>query len=37
MGFQTNLSDVNDIVQNAAPIIDSQANSRDPIERWRTT
>ena len=32
--FKTNLSDVNAIVQNAAPIIDSQANSRDPIERW---
>ncbi|ORV08621.1 virulence factor Mce family protein [Mycobacterium celatum] len=32
--FKNNLSDVNDIIQNSAPIIDSQVNSGDSIERW---
>jgi phospholipid/cholesterol/gamma-HCH transport system substrate-binding protein len=32
--FKTNLNDVNDIIENAAPIIDSQADSGDVIERW---
>ncbi len=32
--FKTNITDVNDIVQNAGPIIDSQVNSGDSIERW---
>jgi phospholipid/cholesterol/gamma-HCH transport system substrate-binding protein len=32
--FKTNISDVDDIIQNSGPIIDSQANSGDAIERW---
>jgi phospholipid/cholesterol/gamma-HCH transport system substrate-binding protein len=32
--FRTNITDVNDIIQNSAPIIDSQVNSGDSIERW---
>ena len=32
--FKTNITDVNDIIQNSAPILDSQANSGDAIERW---
>lgn len=32
--FKTNLSDINDIVQNSGPVIDSQVNSGDSIERW---
>ncbi len=32
--FKTNISDINDIIQNSAPIIDSQVNSGDAIERW---
>src|ERR1700758_989333 len=32
--FKTNISDVDDIIQNAGPIIDSQVNSGDAIERW---
>ena len=32
--FKTNISDVNDIIQNSGPIIDSQVNSGDSIERW---
>ncbi|OBH50259.1 MCE family protein [Mycobacterium sp. E2479] len=32
--FRTNISDVNDIIQNSGPIIDSQVNSGDSIERW---
>ncbi len=32
--FKDNLSPVNDIVQNSAPILDSQVNSGDAIERW---
>jgi phospholipid/cholesterol/gamma-HCH transport system substrate-binding protein len=33
-GFQANISDVNDIVENSAPIIDSQVDSGDSIQRW---
>ncbi|OBI29881.1 MCE family protein [Mycobacterium sp. E2238] len=32
--FKTNISDINDIIQNSGPIIDSQVNSGDSIERW---
>ena len=32
--FQANISDVNDIIENSAPIIDSQVDSGDSIERW---
>src|SRR4051812_3659772 len=32
--FKTNIQDVNDIIQNSAPIIDSQVNSSDAIQRW---
>ncbi|BBZ12128.1 virulence factor Mce family protein [Mycobacterium branderi] len=32
--FKNNLSDVNDIIANSAPIIDSQVTSGDSIERW---
>ncbi|MBO0864650.1 MAG: MCE family protein [Mycobacterium sp.] len=32
--FKTNIRDVNDIIQNSAPILESQANSGDAIERW---
>lgn len=32
--FKTNISDVNDIIQNSAPILDSQINSGDAIRRW---
>jgi phospholipid/cholesterol/gamma-HCH transport system substrate-binding protein len=32
--FQANISDVNDIVENSAPILDSQVDSGDSIERW---
>jgi phospholipid/cholesterol/gamma-HCH transport system substrate-binding protein len=32
--LKTNVSDVNDIIQNSAPILDSQVNSGDAIERW---
>jgi phospholipid/cholesterol/gamma-HCH transport system substrate-binding protein len=32
--FTTNLTDVNDIIANSAPIIDSQVDSGDVIERW---
>ncbi|OJZ74628.1 MCE family protein [Mycobacterium paraffinicum] len=32
--FKTNISDINDIVQNSGPVIDSQVNSADSIERW---
>jgi phospholipid/cholesterol/gamma-HCH transport system substrate-binding protein len=31
---KTHLSDVNDIIENSAPILDSQVNSGDTIERW---
>jgi phospholipid/cholesterol/gamma-HCH transport system substrate-binding protein len=32
--FQANISDVNDIIENSAPIVDSQVDSGDSIERW---
>ncbi|CAN5502739.1 virulence factor Mce family protein [soil metagenome] len=32
--FKTNIGDVNDIINNSAPIIDSQVNSGDAIQRW---
>ena len=32
--FKTNIQDVDDIIQNSGPIIDSQVNSGDAIERW---
>ena len=32
--FQANISDVNDIIENSAPIIDSQVDSGDSIQRW---
>ncbi len=32
--FKTNIQDVNDIIQNSAPIVDSQVNSGDAIQRW---
>src|ERR1700739_3973333 len=32
--FQANISDVDDIIQNAAPILDSQVDSGDSIARW---
>nr|WP_090346354.1 MCE family protein [Mycolicibacterium malmesburyense]CRL78939.1 virulence factor Mce family protein [Mycolicibacterium malmesburyense] len=33
-GFQQNLPQVNDIIENAAPILDSQVQSGDNIEQW---
>jgi len=32
--FQANISDVNDIIENSAPVVDSQVDSGDSIERW---
>ena len=32
--FKTNIADVDDIIQHSGPIIDSQVNSGDAIERW---
>jgi phospholipid/cholesterol/gamma-HCH transport system substrate-binding protein len=32
--FQANISDVNDIIENSAPIIDSQVDSGDSIQQW---
>jgi phospholipid/cholesterol/gamma-HCH transport system substrate-binding protein len=32
--FKTNISDVNDIIENSAPILDSQVNSSEAIRRW---
>jgi phospholipid/cholesterol/gamma-HCH transport system substrate-binding protein len=32
--FKANIGDVNDIIQNSGPIIDSQVDSGDSIERW---
>jgi phospholipid/cholesterol/gamma-HCH transport system substrate-binding protein len=32
--FKNNLNPVNDIIQHSSPILDSQANSGDAIERW---
>ena len=33
-GFQDNLPQVNDIIANSAPILDSQVQSGDAIEQW---
>jgi phospholipid/cholesterol/gamma-HCH transport system substrate-binding protein len=32
--FKTNINQVDDIIQNSGPILDSQAVSRNAIERW---
>src|SRR6201997_1799014 len=32
--FKTDISDINDIIENSGPIIDSQVNSSDAIARW---
>lgn len=32
--FKTNITDVNDIIQNSGPILDSQVKSDNAIERW---
>ncbi|MGH3957545.1 MCE family protein [Mycobacterium sp.] len=32
--FKTNISDVHDIIVNSGPVLDSQANSGNAIERW---
>jgi phospholipid/cholesterol/gamma-HCH transport system substrate-binding protein len=32
--FQANIADVDDIIQNAAPILNSQVDSSDSIARW---
>jgi phospholipid/cholesterol/gamma-HCH transport system substrate-binding protein len=32
--FKTNIEDVDDIIQNSGPILDSQVNSGNAIERW---
>jgi phospholipid/cholesterol/gamma-HCH transport system substrate-binding protein len=32
--FKTNITNVNDIVQNSGPVLDSQVKSGDAIERW---
>jgi phospholipid/cholesterol/gamma-HCH transport system substrate-binding protein len=32
--FKTNIRDVDDIIENSGPIIDSQVNSSDAIQRW---
>jgi phospholipid/cholesterol/gamma-HCH transport system substrate-binding protein len=32
--FKTNISDVDDVIRNSAPILDSQVDSSDSIERW---
>lgn len=32
--FKTNIGDVNDIIENSGPILDSQVNTGDQIERW---
>jgi phospholipid/cholesterol/gamma-HCH transport system substrate-binding protein len=32
--FRTQITDVNDIIQNSGPILDSQVNSGSAIERW---
>jgi phospholipid/cholesterol/gamma-HCH transport system substrate-binding protein len=32
--FKTNIDQVDDIIQNSAPILDSQAVSRNAIDRW---
>src|ERR1700757_1279931 len=32
--FKTNIADINDIIQNSGPILDSQVDSGDAIVRW---
>jgi phospholipid/cholesterol/gamma-HCH transport system substrate-binding protein len=32
--FKTNIHDVNDIINNVGPILDSQVNSSDAVKRW---
>lgn len=32
--FKTNINDVDDIIQNSAPILDSQSKSSSAIDRW---
>jgi phospholipid/cholesterol/gamma-HCH transport system substrate-binding protein len=32
--FKTNIADVDDIIENSGPILDSQVNTSDAIERW---
>ncbi|MCV7099157.1 virulence factor Mce family protein [Mycobacterium palustre] len=32
--FKTNITNVNDIIQNSGPILDSQVDSNNAIERW---
>jgi phospholipid/cholesterol/gamma-HCH transport system substrate-binding protein len=32
--FKTNITDVNDIIQNSGPLLDSQVDSGSAIERW---
>jgi phospholipid/cholesterol/gamma-HCH transport system substrate-binding protein len=32
--FRTNISDINDIIQNSGPVIDSQVDSSDAIQQW---
>src|SRR5271168_2065562 len=32
--FKTNITSVNDIIQNSGPVLDSQVKSGDAIERW---
>jgi phospholipid/cholesterol/gamma-HCH transport system substrate-binding protein len=32
--FKTNINQVDDIIENSAPILDSQANSSSAIDRW---
>ncbi|EFG76935.1 virulence factor Mce family protein [Mycobacterium parascrofulaceum ATCC BAA-614] len=32
--FKTNITEVNDIIQNSGPVLDSQVKSSDAIERW---
>jgi phospholipid/cholesterol/gamma-HCH transport system substrate-binding protein len=32
--FKANIGDVNDIIENSGPVIDSQVNSGDSIRRW---
>ncbi|BAX93026.1 virulence factor Mce family protein [Mycobacterium shigaense] len=32
--FKANIGDVNDIIENSSPVVDSQVNSGDSIRRW---
>ena len=32
--FKTNISDINDVIENSAPILDSQVDSSDAIKSW---